>query len=50
MNAKQNKKVRFEELGIKEYQPAWDYQEQLMKEILDIKIKNRDFSSETSSL
>ncbi len=46
MNAKQNKKVRFEELGIKEYQPAWDYQEQLMKEILDIKIKNRDFSSE----
>lgn len=46
MNAKQNKKVRFEELGIKEYQPAWDYQEQLMKEILDIKIKNRDLSSE----
>ena len=46
MNAKQNKKVRFEELGIKEYQPAWDYQEQLMKEILNIKIKNRDLSSE----
>ncbi|MBP7173983.1 MAG: lipoyl(octanoyl) transferase LipB [Cloacibacterium sp.] len=50
MNAKQNKKVRFEELGTQDYQSAWDYQEQLMKEILDIKIKNRDLSPEDTTV
>lgn len=42
MNTKINKQVRFQELGILDYQPAWDYQEALMKEILDIKIQNRN--------
>ncbi|WP_106916730.1 lipoyl(octanoyl) transferase LipB [Chryseobacterium aurantiacum] len=46
MNTNQNKAVEFEDLGIKEYQPAWDYQEQLMKAIIDTKIKNRDLPSE----
>jgi hypothetical protein len=35
MNTNQNKAVEFEDLGIKEYQPAWDYQEKLMKGIID---------------
>ena len=34
MNTIQNKVVEFEDLGIKEYQPAWDYQEKLMKDII----------------
>ncbi|MFP3831894.1 lipoyl(octanoyl) transferase LipB [Chryseobacterium sp. SIMBA_028] len=46
MNTNQNKAVEFEDLGIKEYQPAWDYQEQLMKAIIDTKIKNRDLPEE----
>ena len=46
MNTYQNKSVEFEDLGTKEYQPSWDYQEQLMKNIIDIKIKNRDLPTE----
>lgn len=46
MNTNQNKAVEFEDLGIKEYQPAWDYQEKLMKDIIDTKIKNRDLPAE----
>ncbi len=46
MNINQNKVVEFEDLGIKEYQSAWDYQEKLMKDIIDTKIKNRDLPSE----
>lgn len=36
-----NKKVEIQDLGLKDYKEAWDYQEQLFKGILDIKIKNR---------
>ena len=36
-----NKKIEFQELGIKDYKEAWEYQEQLFKEILDQKIANR---------
>ncbi|WP_294820275.1 lipoyl(octanoyl) transferase LipB [uncultured Flavobacterium sp.] len=36
-----NKTVQFLELGKMDYKEAWDYQEQLFKEILDIKIANR---------
>lgn len=46
MNTHQNKVVEFEDLGIKEYQSAWDYQESLMKDIIDTKIKNRDLPAE----
>ena len=42
MNSIINKKVQFKELGTKDYQPAWDYQEELLKNILDIKIHNRE--------
>lgn len=36
-----NKKVRLQDLGLKDYKETWDYQEKLFKETLDIKIKNR---------
>ncbi|RZJ76350.1 MAG: lipoyl(octanoyl) transferase LipB [Flavobacterium sp.] len=36
-----NKNIELLDLGEKDYKEAWDYQEQLFKEILDIKIRNR---------
>jgi len=36
-----NKKVQIRELGVKDFKETWTYQEQLFKEILDIKVKNR---------
>lgn len=36
-----NKRVQLQDLGRKDYQESWDYQEQLFKDILDIKINNR---------
>ncbi|MGB7842742.1 MAG: lipoyl(octanoyl) transferase LipB [Salinimicrobium sp.] len=36
-----NKKIKFQELGVKDYKETWDYQEELFREILDLKIKNR---------
>jgi len=36
-----NKIIEIQELGHKDYKETWEYQEQLFKEILDIKIKNR---------
>ncbi|MEL1243348.1 lipoyl(octanoyl) transferase LipB [Flavobacterium sp. DGU11] len=36
-----NKTIEFLDLGSMDYKEAWDYQEQLFKEILDIKISNR---------
>lgn len=36
-----NKKVILQDLGRKDYKETWDYQEQLFKETLDLKIKNR---------
>lgn len=36
-----NKTVQFQELGNKDYQETWDFQEKLFQEILAIKIKNR---------
>ncbi|PRP67045.1 lipoyl(octanoyl) transferase LipB [Nonlabens agnitus] len=36
-----NKTVHFQDLGRKDYKETWDFQEQLFKDILDTKIKNR---------
>lgn len=38
----QNRTLHFQELGLMDYLPAFDYQEKLMKEIIDLKLKNRD--------
>jgi lipoyl(octanoyl) transferase len=40
------KKVLFEDLGIIDYKKAWDYQEELHKKVVDIKLKNRELSPE----
>lgn len=45
MNQKINNKVFFEDLGTKDYVPTWDYQEELMKKAIDLKIKNRDLDA-----
>jgi len=36
-----NKKIQIQDLGHKDYKDTWDYQEELFKEIVDLKIKNR---------
>ncbi|WP_373059746.1 lipoyl(octanoyl) transferase LipB [Zunongwangia sp. H14] len=36
-----NKKIKVQNLGFKDYKEVWDYQEQLFKETLELKIKNR---------
>tara|TARA_R110001592_G_scaffold40757_2_gene133570 strand:+ start:34364 stop:35098 length:735 start_codon:yes stop_codon:yes gene_type:complete len=36
-----NKKVIFRDLGTKDYQESWDYQEKLFAQTVDIKISNR---------
>ena len=41
MNHLINKKVQFRHLGQMDYQEAWDYQEVLFKETVDLKIANR---------
>lgn len=42
MTTIQNKILQFRELGLMDYEPAFNYQEKLMKEIIDLKLKNRD--------
>lgn len=42
MVATQNKTLQFRELGLMNYEAAFSYQENLMKEIIDLKLKNRD--------
>ncbi|MFS4418702.1 lipoyl(octanoyl) transferase LipB [Maribacter sp. 2307ULW6-5] len=36
-----NKRVHFQDLGLKDYKETWDYQELLFKETVDAKIRNR---------
>ena len=36
-----NKKVNLQDLGTKDFKETWDYQEEIFKEIIDLKIKNR---------
>lgn len=38
----QNKTLEFRDLGLMDYLPAFIYQENLMKSIIDLKLKNRD--------
>lgn len=46
MTDTQNRTLHFQELGLMDYLPAFDYQEKLMKEIIDLKLKNRDRTDE----
>jgi len=36
-----NKKIQLQDLGSRDYKSAWEYQEELFKDIVDLKIKNR---------
>lgn len=36
-----NTKIKFKDLGIMDYSTAWEYQENLMKNTIEIKMKNR---------
>lgn len=42
MTSTQNKTLHFQELGLMDYEPAFELQSKLMKEIIDLKLKNRD--------
>jgi len=44
-----NKTVNIQDLGLKDYKDAWDYQEELFKSTIDIKIKNRRESAGLST-
>lgn len=41
MNSLINKQVQFRDLGLIDYQEAWDYQEKLFAETIGVKIQNR---------
>ena len=36
-----NKNIQFQDLGLKDYKATWEYQEELFKGIVDLKIQNR---------
>lgn len=46
----QNKNVIFQHLGLIDYQTAWDYQEKLHAEIVEIKLKNKTLAAENQEL
>ncbi len=45
MNSSINKNTQFIDLGLIDYQQAWDYQTNLFNQILEIKKQNRDLST-----
>lgn len=46
MTITQNKTLIFRDLGLKDYLHAFEYQENLMKSIIELKLKNRDRTDE----
>jgi lipoyl(octanoyl) transferase len=46
MNSVPNKKVKFIDLGLKDYQEAWDYQVSLFEKTLAVKSENRNLPAE----
>ena len=42
----QNRTLKLEELGLMDYETAFDYQDRLMQEIIALKLKNRDRSDD----
>ena len=36
-----NKTIQLQDLGLKDYKDTWEYQEELFKGVVDLKIKNR---------
>ncbi|HEV7349360.1 lipoyl(octanoyl) transferase LipB [Telluribacter sp.] len=50
MNTRINKRVEFRDLGLMDYQQAWDYQEGLFADVISVKIQNRDLAPEVQLL
>lgn len=50
MNLKKNHKVVFQDLGLIDYKEAWDYQEKLFSEIIEIKLNNRNTPPDAQKL
>ena len=46
MTRTQNRSLHFQELGLMDYEPAFDLQEKLMKKIIELKLENRQKSEE----
>lgn len=46
MTVTQNKTLHFRDLGLMDYLPAFEFQENLMKSIIELKLKNRDRTDE----
>lgn len=42
MTTSQNRTVKIQDLGLMDYLPAFEYQESLMKSVINLKLKNRD--------
>ncbi|MCL6259768.1 lipoyl(octanoyl) transferase LipB [Aquiflexum sp. TKW24L] len=47
MNQVINKKVKFIDLGIKDYKETWDFQEEIFAKTVSLKIQNRQLDPET---
>jgi lipoyl(octanoyl) transferase len=41
-----NKNVEYINLGLVDYKQAWDFQEELFKKIVDVKVNNRNNQTE----
>ncbi len=50
MNPKINKQVQFKHLGLIDYQEAWDYQEEVFKNTVDLKIANRKLEESAQNI
>lgn len=50
MNIVLNKEVKIIDLGLIDYQEAWDYQEKLFKEVIDVKLANRNLDDDAQVL
>ena len=44
-----NKEIKIKDLGLVEYKQAWDYQEELLNKIVEVKKKNRNEGSNDST-
>jgi len=44
-----NKQVKFTDLGLMDYKEAWDYQEKLFAQVVDIKLANRNNNTAEST-
>jgi lipoyl(octanoyl) transferase len=46
VNTIRNRRVQFIHLGLIDYQKAWDYQEDLFRKTIDLKLENRNLNAE----